>query len=116
MSSFGNITGCLVIGAMNPSWIPGDELLSLSLLFPGSQLDFWKLLMSKALEGPGSVADQEFSTLLEKPLGSAVSQGFLNGSLCWSLCCEPMRVWSWEILVVWAFVVGVFFLISTWDD
>eukprot|EP00438_Fugacium_kawagutii_P014753 Skav202477 [mRNA] locus=scaffold149:669089:674177:+ [translate_table: standard] len=53
--------------------LESDELLTLSLLFPGSQLDFWKLLMSKALEGPGSVADQEFSALLEKPLSCACS-------------------------------------------
>lgn len=44
--------------------------MELKLLYPGDQLDFWKLLVAKALEGPGLGADGEFSKLLEKPLGT----------------------------------------------
>lgn len=44
--------------------------MELKLLYPGDQLDFWKLLVAKALEGPGLGHHGEFSKLLEKPLGT----------------------------------------------
>ena len=49
---------------------PGEEFLKLCLIFPGNQLEFWKLLVAKALHGPGDCDDQEFSKSLEKFLGA----------------------------------------------
>ena len=46
----------------------GQTFLELKLLYPGDQLDFWKLLVAKALEGPGLGEDDEFSKVLEKSL------------------------------------------------
>lgn len=52
---------------------PGEEFLKLCLIFPGNQLEFWKLLVAKALHGPGDCDNQEFSRSLEKFLGASGS-------------------------------------------
>ena len=73
----------------------GQTFLELKLLYPGDQLDFWKLLVAKALEGPGLGQDGEFSKLLEKSLVP----------ICWKPClvfddgcsarAEPKSVIFW---------------------
>ena len=55
---------------------PGEEFLKLCLIFPGNQLEFWKLLVAKALHGPGDCDDQEFPRSLEKFLGAFLERSY----------------------------------------
>lgn len=76
----------------NEAWeLLSRTFLELKLLYPGDQLDFWKLLVAKALEGPGFVQDGEFSKVLEKFLlqleGLSV-QLQRNDPKRWNRCCQ----------------------------
>lgn len=65
--------------------------MELKLHYPGDQLDFWKLLVAKALEGPGLGAHGEFSKLLEKPLGTQFVgslTSFFEGELIFNDVCS----------------------------
>lgn len=76
----------------NEAWeLLSQAFLELKLLYPGDQLDFWKLLVAKALEGPGLGHDGEFSKLLEKFLlqleGLSV-QLQRDDPKRWNRCCQ----------------------------
>jgi hypothetical protein len=68
---------------------PGEEFLKLCLIFPGNQLEFWKLLVAKALHGPGDCDDQEFSRSLEKFL-----RAFLERSYGHPYSILPLKKWN----------------------
>lgn len=68
-----------------------EEFLKLCLIFPGNQLEFWKLLVAKALHGPGDCDDQEFSRSLEKfllQLEGLSMQLQRSEPQRWNRCCQ----------------------------